>query len=126
MAQTYIPRLADPLIEELLAGFPAVLGAVPVLDRLAAQGVGAFSLPENPPSLNDYIALALRGGFPESVLVSSDRLRRQWLSAYVEQLITSDAEMVENGRDPIRLRRYLHVLCLNTAGVVDAKLASHG
>jgi predicted AAA+ superfamily ATPase len=95
--------------------------AVPVLDRLAAQGVGAFSLPENPPSLNDYITLALRGGFPDSVLASSERLRRQWLSAYVEQLLTRDVEMVENGRDPIRLRRYLHVLCLNTAGVVDAK-----
>jgi uncharacterized protein len=36
-------------------------------------------------------------------------------------LITRDAEIVESGRDPIRLRRYLHVLCLNTAGVVDAK-----
>ncbi len=95
--------------------------AEPVLDRLAAQGVGAFSPPENPPALNDYITLALRGGFPESVLASSERLRRQWLSAYVEQLITRDVEMVESGRDPIRLRRYLHVLCLNTAGVVDAK-----
>jgi predicted AAA+ superfamily ATPase len=95
--------------------------AVPVLDRLAAQGINTFCVPENPPSLNDYIALALRGGFPEPVLEASARLRRRWLSAYVEQLITRDVEMVDSGRDPIRLRRYLHVLCLNTAGVVDAK-----
>lgn len=28
---------------------------------------------------------------------------------------------MNGGRDPVRLRRYLHVLCLNTAGVVDAR-----
>jgi predicted AAA+ superfamily ATPase len=95
--------------------------AVPLLDRIAAQGVAAFALPDSPPSLNGYISLALRGGFPESMLAASEQLRRQWLRAYVAQLITRDVEMVESGRDPVRLRRYLQVLCLNTAGVVDAK-----
>jgi predicted AAA+ superfamily ATPase len=96
-------------------------GAVPLLDRVAADGVAAFSVPERPPSLNDYIALALRGGFPEAVLASSERVRRQWLRAYIEQLITRDVDALDGGRDPVRLRRYLHVLCLNSAGVVDAK-----
>ncbi|MBO0880474.1 MAG: ATP-binding protein [Mycobacterium sp.] len=95
--------------------------AVPLLDRLAAHGVAALSVSDTAPSLNDYVTLALRSGFPEPVLASSERLRRQWLRAYVEQLITRDAEMVDAGRDPARLRRYLHALCLNTAGVVDAK-----
>jgi predicted AAA+ superfamily ATPase len=95
--------------------------AAPLLDRLAAHGVAAFALPDSPASLNGYINLALRGGFPESVLASSERLRRHWLRAYVEQLITRDVEIVEAGRDPARLRRYLRTLCLNTAGVVDAK-----
>jgi len=94
--------------------------APPVLDRIATAGTAAFSLPDDLPALNDYITLALRGGFPEAVLAASDRLRRQWTSAYIEQLITRDADMVDTGRDPARLRRYLHVLCLNTAGVVHA------
>jgi predicted AAA+ superfamily ATPase len=95
--------------------------AEPLFDRLAARGVSALSLPDDRPALNDYIKLALRGGFPESVLASSDRLRRQWQRAYIEQLITRDVYAVDTRRDPVRLRRYLHVLCLNTAGVVDAK-----
>jgi predicted AAA+ superfamily ATPase len=73
---------------------------VPLLDRLAAHGVAAFALPDSPPSLNGYISLALRGGFPESVLASSERLRRRWLRAYVPQLITRDAEMVEGAKPP--------------------------
>jgi uncharacterized protein len=92
----------------------------PLLDRVATQGVAAFSAPADAPALNDYITLALRGGFPEAVLASSERLRRQWLRAYVEQLLTRDVEILETGRDPARLRRYLEVLCLNTAGVVHA------
>lgn len=95
--------------------------AEPLLDRLATQGVSALSVRDDPPSLNDYLTLALRGGFPESVLAPSDRLRRQWLRAYVEQLITRDVDMIEAGRDPVRLGNYLHVLSLNTAGVLDAK-----
>lgn len=92
-----------------------------LLDRLAAQGVAGLPAPNDPPSLNSYISRALRGGFPESVLASSERVGRQWLRAYVDQLMTRDVEMLDAGRDPVRLRRYLHVVCLNTAGVVDAK-----
>lgn len=92
-----------------------------LLDRLAADGLAGLSAPDHPPSLNDYINLALRGGFPESVLASSERIGRQWLRAYIDQLITRDVEMLGAGRDPVLLRRYLHVLCVNTAGVVDAK-----
>lgn len=95
--------------------------ATPLFDRLAGEGVAAFSPPTQRLALNDYIGLALRGGFPESVLATSDRHRRQWLRAYVDQLITRDVETVDANRDPVRLRRYLHALCLNTAGVVEAK-----
>lgn len=100
--------------------------AVSMLDRIAVDGVSALSTPREPLSLNDYIARALRGGFPEVVLATSERLRRQWLRAYVDQLITRDVDMLDGGRDPVRLRRYLHVLCLNTAGVVEAKTLYEG
>lgn len=60
-------------------------------------------------------------GFPDAVLATSDQLRRQWLQSYIDQLLTRDAGTIEHGRDPIRLRRYFHTLCLNTAGVVAAQ-----
>lgn len=98
------------------------VGAVPMLDRIAAHGVDAsLSIPEKPPGLDEYLRRALRGGFPDPVLASSDRIRRQWLHAYIDQLITRDADSIDTRRDPVRLRRYLHAICINTAGVVDAK-----
>ncbi len=96
--------------------------ATPLIDRIATDGIAAISAPVDPPTLNNYIALALRGGFPDAVLAPSERVRRLWLNAYVQQLITRDVDMVDaSGRDPIRLRRYLQAWCLNTAGVVEAK-----
>lgn len=96
-------------------------GADSVLDRLAAKGISAFTEPSDVLSLNDYITRALRGGFPEAVLATSERTRTKWLTSYVDQLTTRDVEMVDGGRDPIRLQRYLRTLCVSTAGVVDAK-----
>lgn len=93
----------------------------PVLDRLAADGISGLSAPEDELTLNDYLRRALRGGFPEPALAPSEHVSRRWLRAYVDQLLTRDVEMLDAGRDPVRLRRYLHGLCLNTAGIVDAK-----
>ncbi len=69
--------------------------------------------------LGGYIDRALRSGFPEAALQLSERGRVRWLASYVDQLVTRDAEHVEGGRDPVRLRRYLQALALNSAGIVD-------
>jgi uncharacterized protein len=69
--------------------------------------------------LRNYVARALRSGFPEPALRLSDNGRRRWLNSYVEQLVTRDAESISRRRDPQRLRAYLNALALNSAGVVD-------
>lgn len=66
-----------------------------------------------------YVARALRSGFPEAVFEVPDTSRATWLASYVDQLLTRDAEGVDAGRDPERLRRYFAALALNSAGVVD-------
>ncbi len=66
-----------------------------------------------------YVRRALRSGFPEPALMTSDRGRVRWLTSYVDQLVTRDARTVSPGRDPQRLRAYLSALALNSAGVVD-------
>lgn len=92
-----------------------------VLDRLAAHGVDALSVPGDPPDLGGYVERALRGGFPEAALAASDTLAHQWLHSYIDQVVTRDTELVDAGRDPQKLRRYLETLCLHTAGVVESK-----
>ncbi|HAP75745.1 MAG TPA: ATP-binding protein [Acidimicrobiaceae bacterium] len=70
-------------------------------------------------TLRDYVARALRSGFPEPALELDERGRHRWLASYVDQLVTRDAEGVDGGRDPERLRRYLTAVALNSAGIVD-------
>jgi uncharacterized protein len=86
----------------------------PEPDRLLKQ-------PTNPPGLRDYLEMAIVGGFPESQARQSERTRRLWLDSYVEQLLTRDASIINERRDPRRLRRYLQALASNTAGIVEHK-----
>lgn len=89
------------------------------LDRLAASDT--LSPAPDTPDLRGYVELMLRSGFPEPALRLSGEARERWLESYVEQLLTRDAEQVDGGRDPARLRRYFEAYALNTAGVVDDK-----
>jgi hypothetical protein len=71
--------------------------------------------------LRGYIDLAIRGGFPQPVLRLGDAARQAWLEAYIDQLVSRDAETLDGARDPARLRRYFEALCVNTAGIVEDK-----
>ena len=88
----------------------------PFLDRVAS-GVGLRPATDSP-DLRGYVELLLRGGFPEPALRLGDEAKRHWLESYVGHLLTRDAEQIEGGRDPGRLRRYLEAYALNTAGIV--------
>jgi uncharacterized protein len=66
-----------------------------------------------------YVHRALRSGFPEPALMTTDRGRARWLTSYVDQMVTRDAQSISPGRDPQRLRAYLSAVALNSAGVVD-------
>jgi len=100
-------------IREQLGNF----GASPFLDRVAR----GEELPPaaNTPDLRGYVDLLLRSGFPEPALRLTSGARERWLESYVEHLITRDAEQVEGGRDPVRLRRFFEALALTTAGIVE-------
>lgn len=95
--------------------------ATPVIERLARSGADELRAPASPIDVRDYLRLALAGGFPETVWRLPARARRTWLDSYAQQLVTHDAMAVDANRDPVRMRRFLDVLALNTAGVVDAK-----
>ena len=93
--------------------------APPFLDRIAS---GAELRPAaDTPDLRGYVDLLLRSGFPEPALGMSALARQRWLDSYVEHLLTRDAEAVDGGRDPVRLRRYVEALAANTAGIVEDK-----
>lgn len=90
-------------------------------DTVFAGDVALLTPPPTAPDLAGYVGCALAGGFPSAVLQSSDPLRRRWLAGYIDQLLTRDAPLLGEHRDPLRLRRYLQALAANTAAVVDHK-----
>ena len=89
---------------------------VPFFDRVQR---GDVEPARETPDLRGYVELLLRSGFPEPALRQGVAARRRWLESYVDHLLTRDAEQVEGGRDPVRLRRYLEAFALNTAGIVE-------
>ncbi len=46
-------------------------------------------------------------------------MRQRWLESYVDQLLTQDAQTLEPGRDPARLRRYFEAYALSSAKAVN-------
>jgi len=105
-----------PLVERELRGIldperPAFLA------RLATSGTDELVVPPKAPAIDDYVAMALRGGFPEVAYRDrSDRARTTWLTTYLDDLVTRDAAALDTAKDPVKLRRYLSVLALNNAG----------
>jgi predicted AAA+ superfamily ATPase len=92
-------------------------GTRPLIDRIVE------SIPLEPASdrldLVRYVELALRSGFPEASSARSESVRVRWLESYVDQILTRDAEQIDSGRDPARLRKYFEAYALSTAGVVQ-------
>jgi uncharacterized protein len=96
------------------------------VEKLAEAHLDAFALPDECPDLPAYVALGLRGGFPDAALMGDSDLRQAWLDSYLDQLLTRDAESVAGIRDPAKLRRYFEVLALSTAGMPDARTLYDG
>jgi predicted AAA+ superfamily ATPase len=89
------------------------------LDRLADAEPDRFALPAEVTDLRGYVALALRGGFPEPALRLTGLAREAWLDGYLDQLLTRDVQALVGLRDPARLRRYFEALALNSAGLAE-------
>ncbi len=97
---------------------------VPGLIRAALDGdLDRLRLPREVPDVDGYVERALRSGFPEAALRLGPNARQEWLDAYLEHVVTRDVRAAGQVRDPVRLRRYLEVLGLSTAGLpTDATL----
>lgn len=91
---------------------------------LARGALDNLVVPAAPPDIDEYLRLAVRGGFPEiAYRQRSDRARGVWLASYLDDLLTRDAAALDARKDPAKLRRYLHALALNIAGMpTDATL----
>jgi len=93
-------------------------GAPSPFDLLVGGDPLVLATPSPAPDLPGYLELAFRGGFPDTALRLDGVGREQWLTSYLDQLLTRDAVNI-SGRDPVRLARYFEALALNSAGIVS-------
>lgn len=94
------------------------------LSTLARGALDELAVPSAAPTIDDYIQRAVRGGFPEvAYRQRSERAGGLWLASYLDDLVTRDAAALDTRKDPVKFRRYLQALALNTAGMpTDATL----
>lgn len=90
-----------------------------IVDRLFEEGAAWLAGRRCELALDDYLRAALEGGWPALVGLS-DEDRARWLAAYVDQLVTRDAQRLEGRRDPEALRRWLRA-CASSVATVTAQ-----
>ena len=71
-----------------------------------------------PPSTltkRDYVARALRGGYPEAVRRDPGRRRARFFDSYVTDLVTRDVQQISDIQRPAEMRRLLSVVAARMA-----------
>lgn len=104
------------LVQRELVGDPT---STPFIDRLFADGTDGVAVPTDPPDVRGYLERALWGAFPEVARQPNARVRRVWLSSYIDELVSREVGAGAIPRDPVRLRRYLQAVAANTAGLPE-------
>lgn len=105
--------LADPTLHESLAGRAGVLEVLPFSQSELAGTRGDFldvtfagdadrirRLPVQPYTREDYLALMVRGNFPEVVRLKSARTRTAWFTTYVQAVVDGDIRAMARINEP--------------------------
>jgi predicted AAA+ superfamily ATPase len=76
---------------------------------------GRISTPPSGLDKRDYVARALRGGYPEAVRRVPGRRRARFFDSYVTDLITRDVQQISDIQRPAEMRRLLSVVAARMA-----------
>ena len=76
---------------------------------------GQVEMPECRLTKRDYVARALRGGYPEAVRRDPGRRRARFFDSYVTDLVTRDVRQISDIERPAEMRRLLSVVAARMA-----------
>jgi predicted AAA+ superfamily ATPase len=80
-----------------------------------------ISMPTCPLSKRDYVARALRGGYPEAVRRDAGRRRNRFFDSYITDLISRDVRQISDIERPAEMRRLLNVIAARMGGLAVAQ-----
>jgi uncharacterized protein len=82
---------------------------------------GHISMPPSTLTKRDYVARALRGGYPEAVRRDPGRRRARFFDSYVTDLVTRDVQQISGIQRPAGMRRLLSVVAARMATLAVAE-----
>src|SRR6201996_8147859 len=69
----------------------------------------------------DYVARALRGGYPEAVRRDPGRRRARFFDSYATDLVTRDVQQISDIERPAEMRRLLSVVAARVGNLAGAQ-----
>jgi uncharacterized protein len=82
---------------------------------------GRIRVPPSRLAKRDYVARALRGGYPEAVRRDPGRRRARFFDSYVTDLVTRDVRQISDIQRPAEMRRLLSVVAARMATLAVAE-----
>jgi len=82
---------------------------------------GHITMPPSTLTKRDYVARALRGGYPEAVRRDPGRRRARFFDSYVTDLVTRDVQQISDIQRPAEMRRLLSVVAARMATLAVAE-----
>src|ERR1700749_2020199 len=82
---------------------------------------GSVEMPPCSLTKRDYVARALRGGYPEAVRRDPGRRRARFFDSYVTDLVTRDVRQISDIERPAEMRRLLSVVAARMGNLAVAQ-----
>ena len=82
---------------------------------------GHIRMPPSTLTKRDYVARALRGGYPEAVRRDPGRRRARFFDSYITDLVTRDVQQISDIHRPAQMRRLLSVMAARMATLAVAE-----
>lgn len=79
-----------------------------LLEKIISSSFADITVPKKSPTINDYVEMALQGGFPYlNFHKGSNEKRGIWLESYINELVTKDVRTISERRNSEKIRKYL-------------------
>ena len=91
-----------------------------LIQKIISSSFADISVPKEMPTINDYVEMALQGGFPSLNFHKWEHDTREiWLDSYIDELINKDVRNISERRDHEKFRKYLKANALQSGTITS-------
>lgn len=91
-----------------------------VIEKIVSSSFDDIIVPKKPPTINDYVAMALQSGFPHLHFQKRTHETREiWLQNYINELVTRDVRTIGERRNSEKIRKYLTANAIQSATTIS-------